>query len=71
MAKTYGDNGVFTDVIDHPRFVGLWTYKPYGAERKFCASVMVNGLVAETGMYENWEDALIGAKEILDEDDHA
>jgi len=55
-------------VLDDPRFVGLWTYKPQGAKRKFCASVRVNGLVAETGMYDDWADALVGAREILDDD---
>ena len=58
---------IITDIINHPRFVGLWTYKPYGAKRKFCASVMANGAVTETRMYINWEQALIDATEIIDE----
>lgn len=60
--------GHITNILNHPRFIGLWTYKGYGAERKFCASVVINGLVAETGLYITWEDALLGAKEILDEE---
>ena len=56
-----------SDVFDHPRFVGLWTYRAYGSARKFCASVMVAGTVQETEMCPTWPEAVDGARRILDE----
>ena len=55
-----------TDAFNDPRFIGLWTYRPYGGSRHFCASVMVNGIVQETEMYDTWIEALTGAAHILD-----
>ena len=60
---------LFTEVFDHPRFVGLWTYRPYGGQRQFCASVMVDGVVQETKMYDAWAEALNGAARILETTD--
>ena len=57
---TFPDN-----IFDNPRFIGLWTYRPYGGTRKYCASVVVKGTVQETEMYDSWQDAVQGAGEIL------
>lgn len=54
------------DIFSHPRFIGLWTYRPRGKKRQFCSSVMVDGEVQETSMYDDWEDALVEASEILE-----
>lgn len=53
------------DVFDHPRFIGLWTYRPHGGTKKFCASVMVDCQVQETEMYDSWDEAVSGARYIL------
>ncbi len=55
-----------TSIIRHDRFIGLWTYRPYGGTRRFCASVIVDGEVQETEMYNDWEDALRQAAGILE-----
>ena len=55
-----------TQVFDNPRFIGLWTYRPHGRQRQFCASVMVDGEVRETEMYSTWSEALHAADGILD-----
>ncbi len=55
------------DVISHPRFVGLWTYRPYGVKKQFCASVMVEGVVSETEMCGTWQEAVGQAGAILDD----
>lgn len=54
------------DVLDHPRFVGLWTYRPYGGARKFCASVLVDDQIQETEIYDLWNEAVNGARHILE-----
>ncbi|MCH7720422.1 MAG: hypothetical protein IH988_05455 [Planctomycetes bacterium] len=56
-----------SEVFDHPRFVGLWTYRPYGGRRRFSASVMVAGSVQETDMCDTWAEAVQGARDILKE----
>ena len=53
------------DTIEHPRFCGLWTYRPYGGRRKFCATVIVDGVVNETEMFDEWRDALHAAGRVL------
>ncbi len=55
------------DVISHPRFIGLWTYRPHGAKKQFCASVMVEGVVSETEMCKTWQEAVEQAGAILEE----
>ncbi len=60
-------HGEYISVIRHDRFVGLWTYRPYRGMRKFCASVMVDGVTQETEMHDDWEDALRQADVILAE----
>ena len=55
-----------TKVLDHPRFIGLWTYRPYGVTRKFWVTVLVDGQVQETEMYDAWREALGGAARILE-----
>ncbi len=61
----------FLTIIEHPRFVGLWTYRPHGGThggtRQFCVSVMVNGETQETEMFDNYGDALQAAGLILKE----
>ncbi len=54
------------DVFDHPKFVGLWTYRAHGGTRQFCASVMIDGVVCETPMLDSWEGAIGAAKSLLD-----
>lgn len=60
--EMFETNSAFSD----PKFIGLWTYRPKGKKRQFCSSVMVNGEVQETGMYDEWTDALKEASEILE-----
>ena len=65
--KTSEDNCITTvlDVLTDSHFVGLWTYRPHGGERQFCASVMVDGVTSETRMYDDWKSALWEAASIL------
>lgn len=61
------ENNTITEIIEHPRFTGLWTYRPFGRKRKFCATVIVNGEPNETRMFIDWRDALKQAAEIIAE----
>lgn len=53
------------EVITHPRFVGLWTYRPHARPRQFSASVMVDGETQETELFDNFDEALDAAGKIL------
>ncbi len=55
-----------TLVLDNPRFIGLWTYRPYGGTRHYCATVLVDGMVQETEMYDTWAEALTGARHLIE-----
>ena len=61
-------NNYAQKVFTHPRFCGLWTYRPHGEERQFCASVMVDGAVQETAMFNDWESTVAAAYHILAEE---
>ena len=58
-------------VLNHPRFVGLWTYRPFSEKRQFCASVMIGGVVCETKMHDTWGAALQQARAMLLSPDEA
>lgn len=53
-------------VLEHPQFVGLWTYRPHARDRQFSASVMLDGQVQETEMSATWRQALSRAADILE-----
>lgn len=53
-------------VFNHPKFIGLWTYRPHKGTRQFCASIMVNCEVRETKIFDTWEEALNAAHQILE-----
>lgn len=52
-------------VFRSSRFTGLWSYKPYKKKRRYCATVMAGGEPCETKMYDNWQDAVISAGDII------
>lgn len=57
---------VIPDTLNHPRFCGLWTYRPYGGVRKFCCTVIADGIPSETEMFHTWQEAIFQAAEIIE-----
>ncbi len=64
-AALAGGDNLVGDVLEHPKFVGLWTYRPHGSNRQFCASIMAAGTIQETDMFDTWTDALTAATGLL------
>ncbi len=56
---------LFNEVFRSPRFVGLWSYRPYKKKRRYCATVMAEGVPCETSMHDDWHDAVLEAREII------
>ncbi len=59
-------------ILEHPHFIGLWAYRHKNSgrqrleNRRFCASVLSEGLVVETSLRGTWEDALTEASTLLE-----
>lgn len=51
--------------ITHQNFCGLWAYRPKGRRRRYCATVLVDGQITETGMHEDYLDAALEARQLL------
>jgi len=52
-------------VINHPRFCGLWSYRPYGSRRRFCCTVIVDEETRETHMFNEWANAVEEAGKMI------
>ncbi len=52
-------------VITHPRFCGLWSYKPQKQKRRYCCTVIINFQASETRMFDEWIDAVKEAGEMI------
>ncbi len=61
------DKREISTIFNDPRFCGLWSYRPYGGRRRYCATITVDGLPTETELCDNWQDAVAAAGVILAE----
>lgn len=52
-------------IINHPRFCGLWSYRPYGSRRRFCCTVIVDEETRETRMFDEWANAVKEAGQLI------
>ena len=56
-------------IITHPKFIGLWTYRSHGLDRRFCCSVLISRGIIETDIHKNWTTALLQAHATMEGDD--
>ena len=55
------------EVLSHKRFIGLWTYRPYSGNRKYCCTILICAEVQETEMHDTWQSAVGAAGALLEE----
>lgn len=57
-----------SNIIQDDRFCGVWAYRPQNKQRRYSATVIVDGKITETEMHDHWTAAVREAGELLEEE---